>query len=51
MIRKFWRDGKEVPKRRAYVVAAGGRKFTDWELAEYGKHIILPSKMPRTRAS
>ncbi|MGV0695862.1 hypothetical protein [Mycobacterium paraintracellulare] len=44
VIRKFWRDGKEVEKRRSYVVAAGGRRFTDWELSEFGKPIALPSK-------
>jgi len=44
VIRTFWRDGRELEKRRAYVVAAGGRRFTDWELSEYGKPIMLPSK-------
>lgn len=51
VIRRFVRDGRELEKRRAYVVAAGGRRFTDWELTEFGRPIELPSKMHRTGAS
>ncbi|BBY95185.1 hypothetical protein MGALJ_48540 [Mycobacterium gallinarum] len=43
--RKFVRDGHEQTTRWAYVVAAGGRKFTDWELTECNRPIELPSKM------
>jgi hypothetical protein len=45
VIRRFERDGRELTTRWAYVVAAGGRKFTDWELTEYGRPMLLPSKM------
>jgi hypothetical protein len=39
------RDGQELEKRRAYVVAVGGRRRTDWELADYGRPIELPPQM------
>lgn len=42
---KFVRDGRELTTRWAYVVAAGGRKFTDWELTECSRPVVLPSKM------
>lgn len=45
VIRRFERDGRELATRWAYVVAAGGRKFTDWELAEHGRPEALPSKV------
>lgn len=44
VIRRYEREGREVAKRRAYVVAAGGRRFTDWELTEYARPIVLPAK-------
>lgn len=44
--RRFKRDGRELETRWAYVVASGGRKFTDWELTEYNRAIVLPSKLP-----
>ena len=44
VIRRFERDGRELETRWAYVVATGGRKFTDWELTEYSRPIVLPSK-------
>ncbi|SHP14681.1 Uncharacterised protein [Mycobacteroides abscessus subsp. abscessus] len=43
VIRGYIRDGMEVPRRSAYVVAAGGRRLTDLEIAEYSKPIELPS--------
>lgn len=42
--RRFERDGRELETRWAYVVAAGGRKFTDWELTEYSRPVVLPPK-------
>lgn len=51
VVRRYIRDGRELEKRRAYVVAAGGRRFTDWELSEYGRPIELPSKMHGTGAT
>lgn len=42
--RKFVRDGRELTTRWAYVVAAGGRKFTDWELTECNRPMELPAK-------
>ncbi|BBZ05996.1 hypothetical protein MDOR_01650 [Mycolicibacterium doricum] len=45
VIRRFERDGRELATRWAYVVAAGGRKFTDWELTEYGQPIVLRPRM------
>ncbi|SHY97437.1 Uncharacterised protein [Mycobacteroides abscessus subsp. abscessus] len=45
VIRGYIRDGLEVPRRSAYVVAAGGRRLTDWETAEYSRPIELPSAM------
>lgn len=51
VVRRFIRDGRELEKRRAYVVAAGGRRFTDWELTEYGRPIELPAVMHGKGAS
>ncbi|WP_200885673.1 hypothetical protein [Mycobacterium kyorinense] len=51
VIRRYMRDGREVQKRRAYVVAAGGRRFTDWERAEQSRPIELPSKVHGKSAS
>ncbi|SKS68530.1 hypothetical protein [Mycobacteroides abscessus] len=45
VIRSHIRDGMEVPRRKAYVVAAGGRRLTDLEIAEYSRPIELPSTM------
>lgn len=42
--RSFIRDGHLVRQRCAYVVAAGGRKFTDEELVIVKEPIPLPSK-------
>jgi hypothetical protein len=42
---KFVRDGRELTTRWAYVVAAGARKFTDWELTECNRPTVLPSRM------
>lgn len=43
VIRSYIREGIVVPCRKAYVVAAGGRRLTDLEVAEYSKPIELPS--------
>ncbi|SKH28925.1 Uncharacterised protein [Mycobacteroides abscessus subsp. massiliense] len=45
VIRGYIRDGLEVPRRSAYVVAAGGRRLTDLEIAEYSRPFELPSAM------
>lgn len=37
--RKFVRDGKELANRCAYVVCAGGRRFTDEELSLWSRPI------------
>jgi hypothetical protein len=42
--RPLVRDGKELQTRWDYMIAAGGRRFTDWELTEYSKAIVLPPK-------
>ncbi|BBZ62970.1 hypothetical protein [Mycolicibacterium arseniciresistens] len=44
VIREYVRDGKPVQRRRAYVVCAGGRRFTDGELSHYSTPIILPPR-------
>lgn len=51
VIRGFFRDGQPVPRRFAYVLAAGGRRLTDLEIAEYSRPIELPSAMHENRAS
>lgn len=38
------RDGQEVVRKCAYVVCAGGRRFTDRELFDYSAPMQLPSK-------
>lgn len=42
--RGFVRDGQEVKQRCAYVICAGGRRFTDEELVIVRESIVLPSK-------
>lgn len=44
LIREYVRDGKPVPRRCAYVVCAGGRKFTDGEASFHSSPIELDSK-------
>ncbi|WP_218014532.1 hypothetical protein [Mycolicibacterium palauense] len=44
LIREYLRDGALVPRRRAYVVCAGGRRFTDEERLEQSAPIELASK-------
>lgn len=44
LIREYIRDGQLVPRRCAYLVCAGGRKFTDEERLQWSKPIELPSK-------
>lgn len=51
VIRRYMCDGQEIPRRSAYVLAAGGRRLTDWEIAEYSRPIELPSAMHENRAS
>lgn len=42
--RGFIRDGQNVKQRCAYVICAGGRRFTDEELVIAKEPIVLPSK-------
>ncbi|KQH76374.1 hypothetical protein AO501_09850 [Mycobacterium gordonae] len=42
--RGFIRDGVDVKQRCAYVICAGGRRFTDEELVIVKEPIVLPSK-------
>lgn len=42
--RGFIRDGQDVKQRCAYVICAGGRRFTDEELVIVKEPIALPSK-------
>jgi hypothetical protein len=42
--RGFTRDGQDVKQRCAYVICAGGRRFTDDELVIAKEPITLPSK-------
>ena len=44
VIREYMRDGKPVQRRCMYVVAAGGRRFTDEEISRLSAPIVLPSK-------
>ena len=41
--RGYMRDGQEIAQRCAYVVCAGGRRFTDEELVIVKEPILLPS--------
>ena len=43
LIREYVRDGRPVPRRCAYLVCAGGRRFTDEELCRWSGPIALPS--------
>ena len=42
LVREYMRDGQIVPRRCAYLVCAGGRRFTEEERAEWSKAIELP---------
>lgn len=42
--RPLERDGKQLRTRWDYMIAAGGRRFTDCELSEYSRPIVLRSK-------
>ncbi|KUI29473.1 hypothetical protein AU196_03840 [Mycobacterium sp. IS-1742] len=44
IIREYIRDGQVVPRRCAYVVCAGGRRFTDEELLRHSAPVSLPPK-------
>lgn len=44
--RGYRRDGQDVKQRCAYVVCAGGRRFTDEELVIVKEPIILPPTRP-----
>lgn len=41
LVREYVRDGVTVPRRCAYVVCAGGRKFTDGEASYHSAPIEL----------
>lgn len=45
VIRGYVRDGAMVPRRCAYVVCAGGRRFTDEEMLRWSTPIQLPPKL------
>lgn len=47
VIRGYLRDGQLVARRCAYVVCAGGRRFTDEELLRWSTPISLESKTTR----
>lgn len=51
IVRKYVRDGQEVVRRCAYVVCAGGRRFTDHELFELSTPIQLPPKSEASDAA
>jgi hypothetical protein len=51
VMRGYLRGGQLVPRRCAYVVCAGGRRFTDEELLEWSVPIVLPPKPPAGGAS
>lgn len=44
IVREYLRDGAPVRSRRAYVVAAGGRRYTDEELSMWSRPIELHSQ-------
>lgn len=44
IVRDYIRDGQLVPRRCAYLVAAGGRRFTDEERMQWSTPIELPTK-------
>lgn len=44
IVRGYIRDGQIVARRCAYVVCAGGRRFTDEELSRWSRPSELPSK-------
>lgn len=44
LMRGYLRDGQLVPRRCAYVVCAGGRRFTDEELLRWSVPIELPPR-------
>lgn len=44
IVRQHVRDGAVVARRCAYVVCAGGRKFTDSEMFQWSSPIQLPPK-------
>ncbi len=48
LMRKYVRDGVELERRRAYVVCAGGRRFTAEEVLQWSAPIVLPSKAAST---
>lgn len=49
IVREYLRDGEIVPRRCAYLVAAGGRRFTDEERLQWSQPIALPSSEPCTK--
>lgn len=47
IIRGYVRDGQMVARRCSYLVASGGRQFTDEELFQWSQPIQLPPKTRR----
>ncbi len=50
LVRGYLRDGELVSRRCAYVVCAGGRRFTDEELFLWSEPILLSPKSQRVGA-
>ena len=44
IVRQYVRDGQIVPRRCAYMVCAGGRKFTESEMFRWNTPIQLDSR-------
>jgi hypothetical protein len=44
IVREYFQNGQIVPRRRAYVVAAGGRRFTDKERLCWSDPIRIPDR-------
>lgn len=44
LIRAYTCDGEIVPRRRSYLVCAGGRRFTEEERVQWSEAIELPPK-------
>lgn len=47
IVREYLRDGRIVPRRCAYLVCAGGRRFTDEERLKWSGPIVLPDTPDR----
>lgn len=51
IVRRYQRDGQLVPRRCAYVVCAGGRRFTDEELRRWSQPIVTSARTPGGRGA